>query len=94
MKNLFGLLLAMALAAGHCYPGHPTSECGDADFGGLLSAPVTNGPMRPPSKGRPRRSVNSHRSRVHDYATILVTAYPDNGERARALNDGVVCLPS
>ena len=23
--------------------------------------------------------------------TILVTAYPDDGERARALNDGVVC---
>ena len=35
MKNLFGLLLAVALAAG-AYPGHPTSECGDADFGGLL----------------------------------------------------------
>jgi FixJ family two-component response regulator len=23
--------------------------------------------------------------------TILITAYPDDGERARALNDGIVC---
>jgi FixJ family two-component response regulator len=23
--------------------------------------------------------------------TVLVTAYPDDGERARALNDGVIC---
>jgi hypothetical protein len=22
--------------SGRCYPGHPTSDCGDADFGGLL----------------------------------------------------------
>ena len=27
----------------------------------------------------------------HTIPTILVTAYPDDGERARALNDGVVC---
>jgi FixJ family two-component response regulator len=27
----------------------------------------------------------------HTIPTILVTAYPDDAERARALNDGVVC---
>ena len=27
----------------------------------------------------------------HTIPTILVTAYPDDGERARALNDGIVC---
>jgi FixJ family two-component response regulator len=27
----------------------------------------------------------------HTIPTILVTAYPNDGERARALNDGVVC---
>jgi FixJ family two-component response regulator len=27
----------------------------------------------------------------HTIPTILVTAYPNEGERARALNDGVVC---
>jgi FixJ family two-component response regulator len=27
----------------------------------------------------------------HAIPTILVTAYPDDAERARALNDGVVC---
>ena len=27
----------------------------------------------------------------HPIPTILVTGQPDNGERARALNDGVVC---
>ena len=27
----------------------------------------------------------------HPIPTILVTAYPDDGARARALNDGVVC---
>jgi FixJ family two-component response regulator len=27
----------------------------------------------------------------HTIPTILVTAYPDDGQRARALNDGVVC---
>ncbi len=27
----------------------------------------------------------------HSIPTILVTAYPDDGDRTRALNDGVVC---
>ena len=27
----------------------------------------------------------------YEIPTILVTAYPDDGERTRALNDGVVC---
>ena len=36
MKNLVGLLLAVVPGSGRCYPGHPTSECGNANFARLL----------------------------------------------------------
>ena len=36
MKSLFGLLLAFGSGNPRCYPDHPTSECGHADFGRLL----------------------------------------------------------
>jgi len=44
--------------------------------------------------GRAERERESSTDRVeagYTIPTILVTAYPDDVDRARALNDGVVC---